>query len=479
LNKSQDADVFVELIQNELDAGSASTTFVFGDDEFVCRGDGSPITEDGWTRLRTVVGAGGRRVPAKVGGIGAKNHGLRTGFRVANDVEVESAGRTVRLTLLGPEATPDEIDPGCWPPVGEPDPLRRGTEIRLRLRSDPLVVHGADRLTLSALGPAEVEAYFEQAVASAPARFIGAIAPVVRPRWTLVLRRAKREVRFVFEARTTRKGVFERVCSREHGHGQEVLLRERVRPFTIMPRADWTDRIPDFFVREGVVVGEVSWCIDANGRPSPSSGHLRYPIGYPPGEGSRAGAGFSISLPFVSDDTRYAPARGATQNGALLARAREAFVAEALPPLLDRHGSRALRLLRDAADPDRQVEGDLLGIGLERGALMVEARGGEKRLASVKARGELTVSISGLVGYERVDNRLAFLSRKGAVMLSSRTPSFVVQGLLGLQKTSRYTLSWIRPTSSVASSASSIFRRSTSHPAPCAILLSARRSARF
>jgi hypothetical protein len=451
LNKSQDADVFVEFVQNELDAGSTLTTFVFHRDEISCAGDGSPISEDGWTRLRTVVGAGGRRVPPKVGGIGAKNHGLRTGFRIANDIEVESGGRRARLTLLGPDADGDEIDPGCWPVEGESEPERRGTTIRLPLRTTPLVVRGSDRLTLSALAPTDVESYFREAVQTAPERFVGAIAPVIRPCWTLVLRWGEEEARFFFEAGAVRNGMFERTCSLERGAERLVLVRERARPFTLMPRSQWSDRIPDYFVRDGAVVGEVSWPVDAKGRPAASSGRLRYPIAYPLGEGSRAGSGFSISLPFVSDDTRYAPARGAAQNAPLLARAREAFVSEALPPLLDRHGSRALRLLRDPAEPDRQVEQELLRMVLAKGALMVASSDGETRLAVAKSRGEVAAAVSGRAGMERVDSRLAFLARTGAVALSSGTPNFVVQGLMMLPAGSRYTLNWIKPSALIDS----------------------------
>ena len=72
-------DLIVELVQNELDAGSTATSIRFGPDSLVCEGDGEPIDEDGWARLRKTLGAG-HQVPVKPDGIGTKNHGLRTGL---------------------------------------------------------------------------------------------------------------------------------------------------------------------------------------------------------------------------------------------------------------------------------------------------------------------------------------------------------------------------------------------------------------
>ena len=51
-------------------------------------------------RLRQVVGAGGR-VPPKPDGIGAKNHGLRTGYWLGDEIIVRSAGKRMRFALFG------------------------------------------------------------------------------------------------------------------------------------------------------------------------------------------------------------------------------------------------------------------------------------------------------------------------------------------------------------------------------------------
>ena len=59
-------DLIVELVQNELDAGSTATSIRFGPDSLVCEGDGEPIDEDGWARLRKTLGAG-HQVPVKPG----------------------------------------------------------------------------------------------------------------------------------------------------------------------------------------------------------------------------------------------------------------------------------------------------------------------------------------------------------------------------------------------------------------------------
>src|SRR3954453_6936431 len=91
-------DLAIELVQNEIDAGSSKTVIRFLDAALVCEGDGEPIGDLGWDRLEMVLGAGGK-VAAKEDGIGAKNHGLRTGFWLGDEIQVQSNGERVNLVL--------------------------------------------------------------------------------------------------------------------------------------------------------------------------------------------------------------------------------------------------------------------------------------------------------------------------------------------------------------------------------------------
>ena len=110
-------DLLVELIQNELDANASRTSISFAPDRLICRGDGEPVSEDGWRRLAFVAGAG-NKVEAKRFRIGIKNHGLKACFRLGDEIIVRSDGRKTIQTLYrdGPSSHPF---PGALP---EPDP---------------------------------------------------------------------------------------------------------------------------------------------------------------------------------------------------------------------------------------------------------------------------------------------------------------------------------------------------------------------
>ncbi len=73
-------DLPIELVQNELDAGSSCTEVTFGEDAIVCQGDGESVDEIGWERLRKFLGAGGA-VAAKADGIGGAHDLFRAAFR--------------------------------------------------------------------------------------------------------------------------------------------------------------------------------------------------------------------------------------------------------------------------------------------------------------------------------------------------------------------------------------------------------------
>ena len=289
----------------------------------------------------------------------------------------------------------------------------------------------------------DVERQFREAVAAAPARFIGAISPGVRDAWTLTLRWGVEEVHFHYCAGPVRNGTFERVCTR--GSSGDVVRRERVRAFKVARCADWKGRTPDFFVRDGWVIGEISWQVDRRGRALPAGGVLRYPIAYPPAEASRSRFGFSVSAPFESEDTRYAPARGHADNELLLQRADDAVLREILPILLDREGPSALRLLRDTAHPEASREDEICARALAEGAVAVAAAEGDVRLGILKRRGDIAVPVSGPTGLEQIDWRLLPFAPKSLPVMAARTPPFFIQALARAKLSDKpYRVRWIR-----------------------------------
>ena len=65
-------DLIAELVQNDLDQNATRTVVSFGQDSLICQGNGEPVDENGWRRLRKMHGAG-HQVPAKRGKIGVIN----------------------------------------------------------------------------------------------------------------------------------------------------------------------------------------------------------------------------------------------------------------------------------------------------------------------------------------------------------------------------------------------------------------------
>jgi hypothetical protein len=142
-------DLIVELIQNELDADSRSTKILFDDDCLTCEGNGRPIDDDGWPRLECVLGAGGQILP-KLGGIGSKNHGLRVGFLLGDEIGVQSAGSRIDLTVRADPNTRN-ISPAVWSRISDPNAPARGTRITIPYRKQTLDILIGERYTLDAI----------------------------------------------------------------------------------------------------------------------------------------------------------------------------------------------------------------------------------------------------------------------------------------------------------------------------------------
>jgi hypothetical protein len=110
------SDILRELCQNEYDAGGDHLLVRFGEEALEVSGDGTPIDRHGWKRLSVMLGTGriggtAEQVEPKLNGIGSKNHGLRSLFRIGDQVFVRSGGRQTLLDLsrgapLAPVADP-------------------------------------------------------------------------------------------------------------------------------------------------------------------------------------------------------------------------------------------------------------------------------------------------------------------------------------------------------------------------------------
>lgn len=92
------ASLIDELTQNDYDAESPESSIEFSEDRLVSTGFGKPIDEEGWQRLKMVMGTG-KGVPPKKSNLGVKNQGLRAMFLLGDYIVVRSAGYFTVLSL--------------------------------------------------------------------------------------------------------------------------------------------------------------------------------------------------------------------------------------------------------------------------------------------------------------------------------------------------------------------------------------------
>ena len=349
-------DLVTELVQNELDAGSKETTIEFRKDELVCEGNGNIIDAGGWTRLSYLLAAGVEIQP-KPDGIGAKNHGIRVGFHLGNDIFVQSGGLEIFLTTCG-SGLETKFDPATWDnPAPQPQAPSLGCRIIIPYRSAHLQVPGRDNFVLAASGEEDIEHIFHQAVTDAPRRFIGTVRPGICSNYALELAHwSAGRFHFEFSAKrisgTKVRSLFRRSCRLTRPDGQrEIIQREVAHTFALdlegLPRQE----LPRFYKTPRSRISEVSWTVDDRGLPIAGPGKLRYPIEYPDGEfHSYSGLGLNFSAPFVSDTGRHGITESAERNEKLL-RSCEARVPWLLRHyLIPRFGPHALELL---SNPDR------------------------------------------------------------------------------------------------------------------------------
>lgn len=427
-------DLIVELVQNEVDAASSKTIISFSDTALICEGDGASIDGEGWERLELVLGAGGK-TRAKHDGIGAKNHGLRTGFRLGDEIQVRSSGERVDLVLFQfPKSR--ELDPGVWPRIPDTSSPSRGTRITIPYRTRSIHVPSGEEFDLAPPSPELLRAMFDEAVRDVPSRLIATVLAGSRYELELVWQGSETH-RFVFECKPAKvrgwPGLLRRTC--EHidmeGNG-EILIREAVAEFPIRLARDDRAKVPRFFRRAEGIVGEISLAIDPTGRPYGCDGKLRYPISYPTGASDAySGHGFHISAPFISDTTRHGLASSNQRNDRLLTAARNAAAHLFKRQLIPRYGPAVLGLVRQTSRPDPAAEAALCQTILTVKALLVRPKSDRGEIGKQRfPRGQ-----NPLVAAFHADQpneivpQLFGLAPVGSQLLAAGTPTCVVETL--------------------------------------------------
>lgn len=361
LNGLRGDDLLVELIVNELDARSSHTEIRFEPGGLICSGNGAPIDDGGWERLKYIKGAG-HAVKAKVGLFGIKNHGLKACFTIGNTIRLRSGGQQTRQTLFanGPDADPY---PGAWThPLPDPDPVD-GTRIEVGFRRRAFTIPYGERIEFAAISDEHIATVFQEAIETLPTRLLGIMRPGVLDRYSLTLTHyALGTHRFDFSAgRIKRDGgliSFFRECRETAGDRDEVLVREQAclalsgersptKPHFFQARAYRIGK-GKMFARDGLVV-EIAWAVDAKGKPGPKpgAGRLRYPVTYAgQGDGTLSGTASQYSGPFISDTERHhLAAQSGDANNAVIAACDELLAQALAKILLPKHGAKALALI--------------------------------------------------------------------------------------------------------------------------------------
>jgi hypothetical protein len=300
-------DIITELIQNELDAEATHTRISFDLESFSCDGNGKSIDQDGWKRLSFVRGAGDQ-APRKRFRIGVKNHGLKTCFVLGDEISLFSAGMLFQQTLYrdGPDSPPR---PGTYAqPVPHAKAPLMGCRVHVAYRTKLLVTTVGEPVEFTAPSTETIEKIFEQACEDIPGRFIGAIRPGTRERYTIELSHyARGTVTYHFRCtarRRYRRGwLYSRTCTTSGTlPNLPTALREHAFDLVVQLPTGSEHEIPHFYAAPNGFHTEIAWSINAKGAPIPSKGRRRYPIAYL-GSTPTALTGLSVhySGPFVSD----------------------------------------------------------------------------------------------------------------------------------------------------------------------------------
>ena len=345
-------DLIAELVANDLDQGATRTIISFEQGQLVCEGNGNPVDSDGWKRLRIIQGAG-VEVLEKRGKIGVKNHGLKTAFKIGDEIVVSSDGQTITQTLYA-KGRDNPPHPGASEsPYRDQTAPTKGCRIIVKYRDTKLETTVGDRIELDVTSDENIASMFSNACGEIPEQFAGIVSPEIVPRYEIALRHWEHgEARFMFscarvQKRNHRIEVFHRRCV-VNGTLSPLPagLRECVARRLIPATGALEEKAAEFYRRENRVFVEVSWRLNGRGKPQADTGRFRYPIGYPhDSDRALTGLGASFSAPITSDAERHGPASGNPVNDKLRA-ACESLLVDAMAGYAIPHwGAAALDVL--------------------------------------------------------------------------------------------------------------------------------------
>ena len=316
-------DLIPELVQNDLDQGATHTVISFEQDRLVCEGNGKPVDDDGWERLRKMQGAGDT-VRAKRGKIGVKNHGLKTVFTIGYEVRLMSAGQAIVQTLYAKGR--NKPYPGASPrPIDDPQAPAEGCRVIIHYRDADIKLPHGEANVLGMLRAEEIDKLFEKACKSIPEQFAGIVSPEIVPSYEITLRHWRiGEACFNFSCTRSRKiakakgiEIFRRRC-KISGTAFTTLPKETQEQAArrLVPLNNQLEkRIADFYRRKKRFYVEVSWKIDKSSKPQVSDGRFRYPIGYPlNSQEAYTGHSTYFNAPIASDSERHGPAKNEKTN---------------------------------------------------------------------------------------------------------------------------------------------------------------------
>ncbi len=343
----------------------------------VSEGNGQPVDAAGWLRLRTIRGAGDR-VPAKVGRIGVKNHGLKTAFMIGDSLDVLSDGKRISQTLRARGLDAPPYPGASSKPVLDVRAPVAGCRIIVHYRQRRLEPREGEALALEAVSDEDIERLFHASCATLPEQFLGIVCPEMTRGYEIVLRHWRcGEAIFRFSAGRPRRLGGSIVCFRRRcvttgttdslPPGRVEDVARRLLPLDALLRR----RTADHFRRGRRLFCEVSWHVDRRGRPQRANGRFRYPIGYPQGVPEACtGHGVSYNAPFVSDTERHAPVWEDAANIGLRAACDSLLIDVLKRQLVPRWGPHAMRLLVPSEVPhaEEQVR-SLLAALARRGAI--------------------------------------------------------------------------------------------------------------
>ena len=373
-------DLISELIQNDLDQGATRTTISFEETCLTCEGNGESVSPEGWQRLRKILGAGDK-VPAKRSKFGVKNHGLKAAFTIGDEIRLMSDGQTIVQTLYANGRNEPPHPGASGQPTSDPEAPTVGCRVVVQYRDADLEPDQGEAIKLDAVGPSEIERLFKTACASIPEQFAGIVSPEITPRYEIVLRHWKLgDARFSFSCtrpRNVRKRmeVFQRRCTVSGKHSPlPDPLREQAARRLVPLEGVLKDRVADFFRRGRRFFIEVSWPIDAKGRPRTGTGRYRYPIGYPPNSPeARTGHSSHFNAPFASDSERHALARNEGTNTELLEACESLLIDAVAQYAAPKWKADGLNLIVPSPDAEKgsEVVRSLLAALVKKGALPV------------------------------------------------------------------------------------------------------------